>query len=105
LRDKLVLSHKSVYYIAMVRQNWFWYLLWACFDYSKFSKITVTLLDIRSLNLFFFNEIKQVVNVVLRLSWMQLVLELHWRPLHRVAIITFISCLEIIRRGIWNFFR
>jgi hypothetical protein len=23
LRDKLVLSHKSVYYIAMVRQNWF----------------------------------------------------------------------------------
>ncbi|KAK2429185.1 phosphate transporter PHO1 protein [Trifolium repens] len=63
LRDKLVLSHKSVYYIAMV------------------------------------------VNVVLRLSWMQLVLELHWRPLHRVAIITFISCLEIIRRGIWNFFR
>ncbi|PNX96720.1 phosphate transporter PHO1-like protein, partial [Trifolium pratense] len=62
LRDKLVVSHKSVYYIAMV------------------------------------------VNAVLRLSWMQLVLELHWRPLHRVAIITFISCLEIIRRGIWNFF-
>ncbi|XP_058777329.1 phosphate transporter PHO1 homolog 10-like isoform X2 [Vicia villosa] len=63
LRDKLIVSHKSVYYLAMV------------------------------------------VNVVLRLSWMQLVLELDWRPLHKVAIITFISCLEIIRRGIWNFFR
>ncbi|KAI5437359.1 phosphate transporter PHO1 homolog 10 isoform X1 [Lathyrus oleraceus] len=63
LRDKLIVSHKSVYYIAMV------------------------------------------VNVVLRLSWMQLVLELDWRPLHKVAISTFISCLEIIRRGIWNFFR
>ncbi|XP_027187509.1 phosphate transporter PHO1 homolog 10 isoform X2 [Cicer arietinum] len=63
LRDKLIVSHKSVYYIAMV------------------------------------------VNVVLRLSWMQLVLELDWRPLHKVAINTFISCLEIIRRGIWNFFR
>ncbi|KAL5100192.1 hypothetical protein RYX36_004519 [Vicia faba] len=63
LRDKLIVSHKSVYYIAMV------------------------------------------VNVVLRLSWMQLVLELDWRPLHKVAINTCISCLEIIRRGIWNFFR
>ncbi|RHN55444.1 putative SPX domain-containing protein [Medicago truncatula] len=63
LRDKLIVSHKSVYYIAMV------------------------------------------LNIVLRISWMQLVLELHWKPLHRVAIITLISCLEIIRRGIWNFFR
>jgi len=28
-----------------------------------------------------------------------------WNPLHKVAIITVTSCLEIIRRGIWNFFR
>ncbi|KAJ1423675.1 SPX domain [Sesbania bispinosa] len=63
LRDKIIVPHKSVYYITMV------------------------------------------MNVVLRLTWMQLVLELNWQTLHKVAIITFISCLEIIRRGIWNFFR
>ncbi|XP_061366328.1 phosphate transporter PHO1 homolog 10-like [Gastrolobium bilobum] len=63
LRDKLVVPHKSVYFVAMV------------------------------------------LDIVLRLSWMQLVLELNWRPLHKVAMITFISCLEVIRRGIWNFFR
>ncbi|KAJ1380703.1 SPX domain [Sesbania bispinosa] len=63
LRDKIIVPHKSVYYIAMV------------------------------------------MNVVLRLTWMQLVLELNWKTLHKVAMITFISCLEIIRRGIWNFFR
>ncbi|XP_058752164.1 phosphate transporter PHO1 homolog 10-like [Vicia villosa] len=44
-----------------------------------------------------------VVNV-LRLSLM-LVLELDWCLIHKVAIITFISCLEIDRHGIWNFFR
>ncbi|KAI9111898.1 hypothetical protein K1719_017588 [Acacia pycnantha] len=51
LRDKLLLPHKSVYFIAM------------------------------------------------------LVLQLTWRPLQKVVITTIITCLEIIRRGIWNFFR
>ncbi|XP_020218445.1 phosphate transporter PHO1 homolog 10 isoform X2 [Cajanus cajan] len=49
--------------------------------------------------------IAMVLNVVLRISWMQLVFEMDWSPLHKVAIITVTSCLEIIRRGIWNFFR
>ncbi|KAI4328480.1 hypothetical protein L6164_020832 [Bauhinia variegata] len=46
-----------------------------------------------------------VLDVLLRLSWMQLVLELNWRSHHKVAMITTVSCLEILRRGIWNFFR
>ncbi|XP_047167317.1 phosphate transporter PHO1 homolog 10-like [Vigna umbellata] len=63
LRDKLILPHRSIYFIAMV------------------------------------------VDVVLRISWMQLVFEMNWSPLRKVTIITVTSCLEIVRRGIWNFFR
>ncbi|XP_023878502.2 phosphate transporter PHO1 homolog 10 [Quercus suber] len=63
LRDKLVVSHKSVYFAAMV------------------------------------------LNIVLRFAWMQLVLEFRLRSLHKMTIITIFSCLEIIRRGIWSFFR
>lgn len=47
----------------------------------------------------------QVVNILLRIAWMQLVLEFNLHPLHKMTVITTISCLEIIRRGIWNFFR
>ncbi|KAJ7943430.1 Phosphate transporter PHO1-like protein [Quillaja saponaria] len=46
-----------------------------------------------------------VLNVVLRLVWMQWVLEFHWPSLHKTTITTIISCLEIVRRGIWSFFR
>ncbi|KAL3751582.1 hypothetical protein ACJRO7_012419 [Eucalyptus globulus] len=63
LRDKLVISHKSVYFAAMI------------------------------------------LNVVLRLAWMQLVLEFKLRSLHKMAVTTIVSCLEILRRGIWSFFR
>ncbi|KAL2933260.1 Phosphate transporter PHO1-like protein 10 [Bienertia sinuspersici] len=63
LRDRLLVSHKSVYYIAMV------------------------------------------INVLLRVAWLQLVLEFNVRGLQKTTITTTISCLEIIRRGIWSFFR
>ncbi|KAG5240151.1 EXS family protein [Salix suchowensis] len=63
LRDKLVISHKSVYFAAMI------------------------------------------LNVALRLAWMQLVIEFNLHSLHKMAVTTTISCLEIIRRGIWSFFR
>ncbi|KAK0574129.1 hypothetical protein LWI29_018609 [Acer saccharum] len=63
LRDKLVISNKSVYFVAMV------------------------------------------LNILLRIAWMQLVLEFNLHSLHKLTITTVVSCLEIIRRGIWNFFR
>ncbi|XP_057530739.1 phosphate transporter PHO1 homolog 10-like [Amaranthus tricolor] len=63
LRNRLLVSHKSVYYIAMV------------------------------------------VNVLLRVAWLQLVLEFNIKGLRKTALSTTMSCLEIIRRGIWNFFR
>ncbi|KAK8644345.1 hypothetical protein V6N13_123654 [Hibiscus sabdariffa] len=64
LRDKLVVPHKGVYYVAMV------------------------------------------LNCVLRLAWMQQVLGIQTVPfLHKTALVAVVASLEIIRRGIWNFFR
>ncbi|KAL1563136.1 phosphate transporter PHO1 3-like [Salvia divinorum] len=63
LRDKLLISNKAVYVVAIVS------------------------------------------NILLRLVWMQLVLDFHLPFLHRNAMIAVIACLEILRRGIWNFFR
>ncbi|XP_047310260.1 phosphate transporter PHO1 homolog 9-like [Impatiens glandulifera] len=64
LRDKLVIPHKTVYFVAIV------------------------------------------LNMILRLAWMQSVMGIYNVPiLHRQALIVVVACLEIIRRGIWNFFR
>ncbi|KAI3761967.1 hypothetical protein L1987_52390 [Smallanthus sonchifolius] len=50
--------------------------------------------------------IAMVLNVILRLAWMQTVMGIHEAPfLHRNALIAIIASLEIIRRGLWNFFR
>ncbi|ESQ32597.1 hypothetical protein EUTSA_v10005314mg [Eutrema salsugineum] len=50
--------------------------------------------------------IVMVVNVVLRLAWMQTVLGIKEAPfLHQRALVAVIASLEIVRRGIWNFFR
>ncbi|KAJ8628549.1 hypothetical protein MRB53_021872 [Persea americana] len=63
LRDKLLVSHKSVYFAAMV------------------------------------------LNILLRFAWLQSVLGIKVSFLHIKALATTFACLEIIRRGIWNFFR
>ncbi|KAI3910190.1 hypothetical protein MKW92_026726 [Papaver armeniacum] len=63
LRDKLLISHTSIYFIAMV------------------------------------------INVILRLAWLQYVVNFHVTFSHRRALTTIVACLEILRRGIWNFFR
>ncbi|KAK1379542.1 phosphate transporter PHO1-like [Heracleum sosnowskyi] len=63
LRDKLVIPHKSVYFVAMV------------------------------------------LNILLRLAWLQTVLDFEVSFLHPETLITIVASLEIIRRGIWNFFR
>ncbi|XP_031262403.1 phosphate transporter PHO1 homolog 3-like [Pistacia vera] len=63
LRDKLLISKKSVYFIAMI------------------------------------------LNVLLRFAWMQTVIKFDFTFMHRNTLIATVACLEIIRRGIWNFFR
>ncbi|KAJ4916579.1 Phosphate transporter PHO1-like protein 7 [Raphanus sativus] len=46
-----------------------------------------------------------VVNVVLRMAWLQTVLDFNIPFLHREIMVALLAILEIIRRGIWNFFR
>jgi hypothetical protein len=47
----------------------------------------------------------QVLNVLLRFAWLQTVMGLQVSFLHRQSMVAIVACLEIIRRGIWNFFR
>ena len=47
----------------------------------------------------------QVLNVILRFAWMQTVLGFQVSFLHKNSLIAIVAGLEIIRRGIWNFFR
>ncbi|XP_057494190.1 phosphate transporter PHO1 homolog 10 [Actinidia eriantha] len=63
LRDKLSVSHKSVYFTAMV------------------------------------------LDILLRFAWLQSVLYFNFGSLHGKTVSSIISCLEILRRGMWNFFR
>ncbi|XP_061370886.1 phosphate transporter PHO1 homolog 3-like isoform X2 [Gastrolobium bilobum] len=46
-----------------------------------------------------------VLNVLLRFAWLQTVLNFNFSFLHKQAMVSIIASLEIIRRGIWNFFR
>lgn len=64
LRDKLLVPHKSVYFIAMI------------------------------------------LDVLLRFAWLQSILGFReFFFFHRTAVTAIFACLEILRRGIWNFFR
>ncbi|KAI3799106.1 hypothetical protein L1987_34396 [Smallanthus sonchifolius] len=50
--------------------------------------------------------VAMVINVILRLAWMQTVLDFHEAPwLHQSTMIFIVASLEIVRRGLWNFFR
>uniref|UniRef100_A0A7N0TRC0 Uncharacterized protein n=2 Tax=Kalanchoe fedtschenkoi TaxID=63787 RepID=A0A7N0TRC0_KALFE len=46
-----------------------------------------------------------VLNILLRFAWLQTVLNFKLPFLHRQTMTTIVASLEIIRRGIWNFFR
>ncbi|KAL9276202.1 hypothetical protein ACSQ67_026257 [Phaseolus vulgaris] len=46
-----------------------------------------------------------VLNVLLRFAWLQTILNFKFSFLHRQAMISIVASLEIIRRGLWNFFR
>ncbi|KAH9295007.1 hypothetical protein KI387_038595, partial [Taxus chinensis] len=45
-----------------------------------------------------------IVNVFLRFAWMQSVLRFQIPGLHYKVTVAIFACLEIVRRGIWNFF-
>ncbi|OMO71879.1 hypothetical protein COLO4_27986 [Corchorus olitorius] len=45
------------------------------------------------------------LNILLRFAWFQTLFNFDLFALHKQTWITIVACLEIIRRGIWNFFR
>ncbi|KAL0732860.1 hypothetical protein Bca4012_009070 [Brassica carinata] len=49
--------------------------------------------------------VAMILNVLLRFAWIQTVLDFKFSFMHRETMITVVASLEIIRRGIWNFFR
>ncbi|CAD5312660.1 unnamed protein product [Arabidopsis thaliana] len=49
--------------------------------------------------------IAMVLNVLLRFAWIQTVLDFNFSFMHRQTMVAIVASLEIIRRGIWNFFR
>ncbi|KAL4352517.1 hypothetical protein GQ457_06G042140 [Hibiscus cannabinus] len=85
LRDKLAVPHKGVYYVAMVS------IRVTHFESNEFMSLVSP---------------TTVLNCVLRLAWMQQVLGNQTVPfLHKTALAAVVASLEIVRRGIWNFFR
>ena len=48
---------------------------------------------------------QQILNVLLRFAWIQTILDFNFSFMHRQTMVTVVASLEIIRRGIWNFFR
>ncbi|XP_010425110.1 PREDICTED: phosphate transporter PHO1 homolog 2 [Camelina sativa] len=49
--------------------------------------------------------IAMILNVVLRFAWLQTVLNFEFKFMHKQATLAVMASLEIIRRGMWNFFR
>lgn len=49
--------------------------------------------------------VAMILNVLLRFAWLQTVLGIKVPYFHRETVITIFASLEIVRRGIWNFFR
>ncbi|KFK43653.1 hypothetical protein AALP_AA1G155200 [Arabis alpina] len=49
--------------------------------------------------------IAMILNVLLRFAWIQTVLDFNFSFMHSQTLVTLVASLEIIRRGIWNFFR
>lgn len=91
LREKLLVPHKTVYYAAMVSN-------------SKTRSTSVVFFSLHN-GLCVVSSFWQVLNVLLRLVWLQTVLDFRFSFLHRETTVALMACLEIVRRGIWNFFR
>jgi len=47
----------------------------------------------------------QGLNLILRLAWLQTVLHYKFQQVDDGVTALFLAALEVIRRGLWNFFR
>ncbi|KAK4481586.1 hypothetical protein RD792_012488 [Penstemon davidsonii] len=75
---------------------------WGLFQKNSRNRFLRDKLLVQNKNVYY---VAMVMNVLFRLAWMQTVMNFTIFSLHRQAMITLVASLEIIRRGIWNFFR
>jgi hypothetical protein len=119
LRGKLLIPYRSVYFGAMVSKKNTWQIRiillalvaqnWNCGARMKWKKNVnqvsnyIHQLQNKSWPTLMMS-VMQVLNVLLRFAWLQTVLNFRLPFLHRQSLVAIVASLEIIGRGIWNFF-
>ena len=92
LRDELILKSKLVYFISMVR-------------FCKFAPIKCVMCYTKYI-INICNFCLQVLNCLLRLSWLQSLMNFQFKNSNNHYLIDFLfASLEVFRRGHWNFYR
>ncbi|RZC72368.1 hypothetical protein C5167_035560 [Papaver somniferum] len=87
---------------AVISTYWDIVLDWGLFQKNSKNRFLRDKLLIPQQNVYF-GAI--ALNILLRFAWLQTVFNFKLSFLHMEAMVTIFACLEIIRRGIWNFFR
>ncbi|KAI3936724.1 hypothetical protein MKW92_004979 [Papaver armeniacum] len=87
---------------AVISTYWDIVLDWGLFQKNSRNRFLRDKLIIPQQNVYF-GAI--ALNILLRFAWLQTVFNFKLPFLHMEAMVTIFACLEIIRRGIWNFFR
>ncbi|RZC80988.1 hypothetical protein C5167_043568 [Papaver somniferum] len=87
---------------ALISTYWDLVLDWGLFQKNSKNRYLRDKLLIPQQNVYF-GAI--ALNILLRFAWLQTVFNFKLPFLHMEAMVTIFACLEIIRRGIWNFFR
>ncbi|RZC73742.1 hypothetical protein C5167_049227 [Papaver somniferum] len=98
----LVLALLSSIISAVVSTCWDIVIDWGLFQSNSRNRFLRDKLLVPQQNVYF-GAI--VLNILLRFAWLQSIFDFKLPFLHMEAMVTIFACLEIIRRGMWNFFR
>ncbi|XP_023731280.1 phosphate transporter PHO1 homolog 10 isoform X1 [Lactuca sativa] len=90
--------------IASIMFNTYWDIVvdWGLLQRKSNNLFLRDKLSVRHTSVYF---VVMVLDVMLRLTWLQLILKFNLHYLKGTAISSLFSCLEIFRRGVWMFFR
>ncbi|KAI3954393.1 hypothetical protein MKW92_041197 [Papaver armeniacum] len=98
----IVLALLSSIISAVVSTYWDIVIDWGLFQSNSRNRFLRDKLLVPQQNVYF-GAI--VLNILLRFAWLQSIFDFKLPFLHMEAMVTIFACLEIIRRGMWNFFR
>ncbi|MCL7041959.1 hypothetical protein MKW94_001429 [Papaver nudicaule] len=87
---------------AIISTYWDLVVDWGLFQKNSKNRFLRDKLIVPQQNVYF---AAIVLNILLRFAWLQTVFKFKLPFLHMEAMVTIFACLEIIRRGMWNFFR